>query len=204
MLQDALSQLGKGIHQISDLGPLNQISLIVIDQFAELFAQAKAGPRYEFVALLQVLPSFDQIHAHFIATLQSDYLKELSGVKALGDVVTQGIVLRAMSEDSLRKAILKPLQEKYPDKRIEPELLASLAPGDRCGGAKAHRASGAVVGCERVLAQGAGSCLAGGLSDARWTGVKRGPRDLRRHDGCGVLCRRTTIDAGAGGGLRSD
>jgi superfamily II DNA/RNA helicase len=111
MLQDALSQLGKGVRQLSDLAALDQISLIVIDQFEELFTQAEAKPRDEFVALLEALPPFDQIHAHFIATLRSDYLKELSEVKPLWDVVTQGIVLRAMSEDSLHKAILKPPSE---------------------------------------------------------------------------------------------
>ena len=45
----------------------------------------------------------------------------------LWPIVTRGIVLRAMSEDNLRQAILKPLQAKLPDKRMEPELLSSLA-----------------------------------------------------------------------------
>ena len=84
MLQDTLAQLGRGIHRVSDLAQSDHISLIVIDQFEEMFTQSAVEPRREFIALLETLPPFRDSHAHFIATLRSDYLKELAECKTCG------------------------------------------------------------------------------------------------------------------------
>jgi formylglycine-generating enzyme required for sulfatase activity len=127
--EDALSQLGEGIHQLNDLASLDQVNLLVVDQFEELFTQAAALPRDAFFNLLAQLPPFRSTHTHFIATLRSDYLSELFALTALYDIAKRGLDLRVMSVDELREALQQPLRAMYPDgvKRFQPELADRLA-----------------------------------------------------------------------------
>ncbi len=107
----------------------NQITLLVIDQFEELFTQSIRDQRESLFALLQALPDFAELRVHIIATMRIDYLPELFAQKAIYDIAKQGLDLRAMSVDELMLAIQQPLQHAYPqgEKRFETALLEKLA-----------------------------------------------------------------------------
>ena len=64
--------------------PPQQVNVIVIDQFEELFTQSNAQPRDALFNLLTQLPPFRSTRTHIIATVRADYLPELF---ALPDVV---------------------------------------------------------------------------------------------------------------------
>ncbi|MBV7326815.1 PQQ-binding-like beta-propeller repeat protein [Chloroflexi bacterium TSY] len=107
----------------------NQISLLVIDQFEELFTQSVPDQRDKLFEMLESLPDFAELRTHVIATLRIDYLPELFARKTLYDIAKQGIDLRAMNIDELKLAIQRPLQQAYPkgEKRFEEALLEKLA-----------------------------------------------------------------------------
>jgi WD40 repeat protein len=109
--------------------PSQQVNLIVIDQFEELFTQSNAQPRDALFALLTQLPPFRSTRTHIIATVRADYLPELFALPTLYDIAKRGIDLRAMSVDELREAIQQPLRAAYPDKdkRFQTELVERLA-----------------------------------------------------------------------------
>ncbi len=109
--------------------PAQQVNVIVIDQFEELFTQSNAQPRDAFFALLTQLPPFCSTRTHIIATVRADYLPELFALRELYDIAKRGIDLRAMSVDELREAIQQPLRSAYPDKdkRFQAELVDRLA-----------------------------------------------------------------------------
>jgi WD40 repeat protein len=109
--------------------PPQQVNVIVIDQFEELFTQSNAQPRDAFFALLTQLLPFRSTRTHIIATVRADYLPELFALRELYDIAKRGIDLRAMSVDELREAIQQPLRATYPDKdkRFQPELVERLA-----------------------------------------------------------------------------
>ncbi len=124
-LDDALGQL-----RVRDVGsPSRPIHVLLIDQFEELFTQSQPEQRDTFFRWLTELPPFTATQQHIIATLRSDYLKELFDVKPLWEVAKQGIELRAMGAEELKDAILRPLQSQYPngEKRMEPALVERLA-----------------------------------------------------------------------------
>jgi hypothetical protein len=149
MLGDAMAQLGlpdpspselltftpQAIAQhLSGHTPLNQVNLLLIDQFEELFTQAAQDQSQVLLSLLAELPEFEAGRTHVLATLRSDYLDELFQRKALWDIaIRQGVALRAMSQEELRTAILKPLEAQgRKDPRIslktfQPDLLERLA-----------------------------------------------------------------------------
>ena len=109
--------------------PPQQVNVIVIDQFEELFTQSNAQPRDALFALLTQLPPFRSTRTHIIATVRADYLPELFALPTLYDIAKRGIDLRAMSVDELREAIQQPLRATYPDKdkRFQAELVERLA-----------------------------------------------------------------------------
>lgn len=107
----------------------NQVNLLVIDQFEELFTQSEPAQRDTLVAILEHRPSFDQLRTHLIITLRSDYLPKLFEYQPLYEKCKQGLEVRVMTEEELREAIQRPIQQSYPDgsKQIEEALLESLA-----------------------------------------------------------------------------
>jgi WD40 repeat protein/energy-coupling factor transporter ATP-binding protein EcfA2 len=141
MLVDALQQMGMPANRFDDQQPetfvhfvqqqtsFQQVNLLVIDQFEELYAQSEPGQRDALFAILQHLPSFEQVRTHIIITLRSDYLPKLFAQASLYEVYKQGIDLRAMTEEELQTAIQQPLWYYYPDgiKQFEPALLQRLA-----------------------------------------------------------------------------
>jgi formylglycine-generating enzyme required for sulfatase activity len=141
-LGDALSQLSLPVQEFdlqrtpSDFSQVlgrhtspEQVNLLVIDQFEELFTQSEPAGRDALFAILEHLPTLDIVRTQIIATIRSDYLPELFEHPALYDLAKQGIDLRAMSVGELRDAIQRPLQQAYPGagKRFEPALLEKLA-----------------------------------------------------------------------------
>jgi WD40 repeat protein len=109
--------------------PTQQVNVIVIDQFEELFTQSAAQPRDAFFAVLTQLLPFRSTHTHIIATIRVDYLPELFALPTLYDIAKHGIDLRVMRVDELREAIQQPLRTVHPDsnKRFQSELVEWLA-----------------------------------------------------------------------------
>jgi WD40 repeat protein len=114
--------------------PPQQINVVVIDQFEELFTQSNAPQRDALFTLLAALPAFAELRSHIIATMRADYLPELFEQKVLYDIAKQGIELRAMDEPELQEAIRRPLRvllqqlgRPIAEKRFEDALVARLA-----------------------------------------------------------------------------
>jgi WD40 repeat protein len=109
--------------------PPNQVNLLVIDQFEEIFTQADPKEAQILTAILSKLDSFTSLRTHIIATFRVDYLPELFQRHALYELAKQGCDLRAMNVDELREAIERPVQHLYPNglKRVEPDLVEKLA-----------------------------------------------------------------------------
>ncbi|MFZ1475668.1 MAG: hypothetical protein WAV79_22340, partial [Anaerolineae bacterium] len=76
-------------------GP-DQVSILIVDQFEELFTQAEAGQRDALFAILAALPPFRAGRLHVIATMRADYLPDLFEQRALYDIAKAGADLRAM------------------------------------------------------------------------------------------------------------
>jgi hypothetical protein len=148
MLADGLSQLGLREPAASDLDHFtsaefsgyfekntsaDEVNLLLIDQFEELFTTADAQKREQFIELISNSESFENIRTHIIATLRSDYLKEISEIGPLWELASIGVVVRAMNAEEMKDAIQRPLQaaaesdEQYRDKRFEPGLIEELA-----------------------------------------------------------------------------
>jgi formylglycine-generating enzyme required for sulfatase activity len=129
MLNDALLQLGvESMDRLANAGK-KQVNLLILDQFEELFTQSDPQERNSLFQWLIDLPKFDEARTHVIATIRSDYLNELAEVALLWMKAKDAIVLRAMSIESLKATIQRPLQVCYPDgeKRFEPALVDRLA-----------------------------------------------------------------------------
>jgi hypothetical protein len=138
MLADALQQLGMPGSSVDaatfaavvrEHTPIDCINVIIIDQFEELFTQAETGQRDALFSILEHLPPFTELRTHLVATVRADYLPELFGHHALYDEAKRGIDLRAMTEDELKQAIQRPLQQhpQAEGKSFEPALLDKLA-----------------------------------------------------------------------------
>ena len=106
----------------------NQVSLLIIDQFEELFSQADVAQRTVLFQMLASLPPFTTSRLHIIATMRADYPPELFEHKTLYDIAKAGIDLRVMSADMLKVAIQRPLQVVHPHsgKRFQTALLNRL------------------------------------------------------------------------------
>lgn len=129
MLADALQKLHPALtsETLATNTPKDQINLLIIDQFEELFIQSDASQRAPFCGFLTNLPRFSECHTHVLVTLRVDYLNELFDIQPLWAKFDQTKVeLRTMKADDLRNAIQKPLQVNYPQKRFAPELLDRL------------------------------------------------------------------------------
>ncbi|MCB0110307.1 MAG: hypothetical protein KDE53_30515, partial [Caldilineaceae bacterium] len=109
--------------------PDNQISILVIDQFEEMFSQSEAAQRKAMFEILAALPLFRQSRLHVIATMRADYLRDLFDDEGLYEIGKDGIDLRAMSEDELKIAIQRPLLSMHATlgKRFQTALLNRLA-----------------------------------------------------------------------------
>jgi len=129
-LDDALSQLAPQANRdLATFTPPNQINILVIDQFEEVFTQAHLKVDAEFFQWLQKVPAFPQGRTYIIATIRSDYLNELFNLTKLYDLNRSGVDLRVMTVDELREAIQRPLQVCFPngERRFEPALVQKLA-----------------------------------------------------------------------------
>jgi WD40 repeat protein len=110
----------------------DNVNVLIIDQFEELFTQADPVERDVTCALLSGLAPFKQVRTHVIASLRDDYLPSLFRVKTLFERCKRdGLELRAMSTDELARAIRQPLQtqarvDRRSDKRIDPALVERL------------------------------------------------------------------------------
>ena len=86
------------------------VTVLVLDQFEDLFSQADASQRLTFLSMLANIPPFPKTHTHFIATLRADYASELFPDAFLYALVTaDSIGLRDMTREELREAIWAPL-----------------------------------------------------------------------------------------------
>ena len=118
-LDDALAQFSEA----------DGVGILVIDQFEELYTQSISNQRAEVLQWLAQLPDSAPLIRHVIVTLRSDYLKELTEIEPLWKVAKDAFVLRAMSVDEIKSAILRPFQvdTQLRDKQFEPELVEKLA-----------------------------------------------------------------------------
>ncbi len=130
-----LASLGEAAPQLTRLlsaTPADQVNVLVIDQFEELFTQSEsAAQRDGLLAAMQQLASqpFSATHTHVIATMRFDYLPSLYEWAALYDLAAKhGSDLRVMDEPNLRRAILRPFDALYGGRelRFEPELIQRL------------------------------------------------------------------------------
>jgi len=110
--------------------PPNQVNLLIIDQLEESFIQAEGSRELTiFLNILANLSNFETIHTHIIVTLRADYIAEFFNQEALYNSVKDGVELRVMKVVDLKKAILRPLQYHYPQRKdaFEPALVQKLA-----------------------------------------------------------------------------
>lgn len=129
-LDDALSQLAPNASRdLAAFTPVEQINVLIIDQFEEVFTQAHLPVDAEFFQWLQEAPAFQPGRTHIIATVRSDYLNELFNLTKLYDLNRYGLNLRTMTVDELSETIQRPLQECFPngERRFEPALVQKLA-----------------------------------------------------------------------------
>jgi len=128
LLVDALQKLHPDLtaETLATNTPKDQINLLLIDQFEELFIQSAASQRAPFCDFLSNLPSFATNRTHIFITLRVDYLDELFAIQPLWAIAKEGVELRTMRADDLRNAIQKPLQVHHPQQRFAPELLDRL------------------------------------------------------------------------------
>jgi formylglycine-generating enzyme required for sulfatase activity len=110
-----------------DVPTMDGIGLLVIDQFEELFTQSDPIQRDTLIALLSTLPPFAELSMHIVATLRADYLPDLFEQTALYEAALQGVNLRKMTAAEIEDAIRRPLNELYPGKAMEPQLVQRLA-----------------------------------------------------------------------------
>lgn len=105
------------------------VSILVCDQFEELFTQSDPAQRDATLRIVGGLPPFSSVPLHLIVTLRSDYLPDLFAQAQLYDEVKRGVELRAMNVEELIEAIKLPLVQTYPHagRRFEPALLERLA-----------------------------------------------------------------------------
>lgn len=108
------------------VGEPSDVAVLLIDQCEELFTQSEPNQRDGLLELVVALPTFRDVRVHILCTLRSDFLGELAERRALAPVFRQQVLLWAMEENELCEAILRPIQQAYPDKRLEPALLDRL------------------------------------------------------------------------------
>ena len=122
---------------LGDNTPADQVNILVIDQFEEIFTQSLPENRTLIFEWLENIATFDITRTHIIATMRSDYLDELFKQPPLWQrAIQDGIELRAMTVQELKETIQKPLQvacqqgepgNAYCGKRFESALVDHLA-----------------------------------------------------------------------------
>ena len=122
---------------LGDNTPADQVNILVIDQFEEIFTQSLPENRTLLFEWLENIATFDITRTHIIATMRSDYLDELFKQQSLWQrAIQDGIDLRAMTVPELKETIQKPLQvacqmgdpgNEYCGKRFESALVDRLA-----------------------------------------------------------------------------
>src|SRR5262249_52398803 len=78
--------------------PPQQVTVVLIDQFEELFTQSASERSAVLFNLLSAPPPFAQSRLHLIATMRADYLPDLFAHAALYETAKHGVDLRAMTE----------------------------------------------------------------------------------------------------------
>ncbi len=101
--------------------------LILIDQFEEIFSQADGAERSQVLTLLADATVQTDRPLRIIATMRSDFLPQLVADARFEAAERRKVVVRAMHSDELHAAIQRPIQVRYPDKRLEPALVERLA-----------------------------------------------------------------------------
>ncbi|GAB4196048.1 MAG: hypothetical protein OHK0022_13250 [Roseiflexaceae bacterium] len=101
--------------------------LLLIDQFEELFSQAEPDEARQMFDLLLDLAARPAPFLRIIATMRSDFLPQLAGDARFEHYERSKVMLHAMTVDELQEAIQRPVQVRYPDKHLEPALVARLA-----------------------------------------------------------------------------
>jgi len=125
-LEGTLSQLGLQIDNLTAPSS-GQVSILIIDQFEELFSQSESGEKDAFFAFLTDLPPFGQSRLHIITTMRSDYLPDLFDKSDLYEINRNSIDLRVMTEVELTEAIQQPLWSLHGNqKRFQDDLLFQL------------------------------------------------------------------------------
>lgn len=108
----------------------NAVTLF-FDQFEELFSQAEGAEREASLRTITGLIGLagEEPRLYLLATLRIDYLPALFAHPELYSAAARGIPLRAMSEEELKEAILRPFLDvtSGSDRAFDPELLAALA-----------------------------------------------------------------------------
>jgi nucleoside phosphorylase len=103
------------------------ITLIVLDQFEELFTVAAPEHRDALLALLESLPPFTELHTHFVIAMRDVFLRDLSDHSALHGMAKSERPLDAMSLQQIQDAIQRPIRVAFPLKHIQPALLDRMA-----------------------------------------------------------------------------
>ncbi len=104
-----------------------QFLLLLIDQFEEIFSQTDSSERDAALNLLADEGASSPVPLRIIATMRSDFLPHLITDVRFEPYERRKVVVRAMDEAELQEAIQRPIQVRYPDKRLEPALVKQLA-----------------------------------------------------------------------------
>lgn len=109
--------------------PPEQVNVLVIDQFEELFNEADPEQRNALLAMLSGLqavtsPNLAAVRTHVIITLRVDYTGRLFDEKSLYKELKQAVELRALQKEALLELIVAPLRGT--SKQFQPELLEQL------------------------------------------------------------------------------
>jgi hypothetical protein len=106
----------------------NQVNILIIDQFDEIFTLSETDQRQALFTVLETLPPFHEVRTHIIAPIRSDHLPDLFHHKELYEASRYAIDLRGMSEGELRETILRPIQHMYEEeeKQLQKKLVDRL------------------------------------------------------------------------------
>ncbi len=107
--------------------PSSQLLLLFIDQFEEIFSQADSDEREQALSLLIDQVTSFTLPVRIIATMRSDFLPHLVADARFEPYEQRKVIVRAMNESEIQEAIQRPIQVRYPDKRLEPALVKRLS-----------------------------------------------------------------------------
>lgn len=119
-----------GLNQfLNQATPAEQINLILIDRFEELFTLSHQGQRKLFMEAIGQAAPLSQSRTHIIVTFNSSFLSEINWNAQLARLVQNGYNLPDMTFEELRQTIVQPVEHVYSGagKRFDPELVEQLA-----------------------------------------------------------------------------